>query len=174
MQTHKCFQRRARWSLVWGMVMAVAGMVPGPGRAEEPADSAPAESPANTTLHSTLPGPFPAQVIKVVDGDTLRASIQIWLGQTTVTSIRVRGVDTPELRGKCAEEKDKALQAKAQVSLWAPPDAAIQVLNVQTDKYGGRVVADVLLPDGRLLRDALIEAGLARPYDGTKRQPWCS
>ncbi len=37
----------------------------------------------------------------------------------------------------------------------------------------GRVIADVFTEDGRRLADVLIEAGLARPYDGSEREGWC-
>ena len=46
----------------------------------------------------TLPGPIPAEVLKVVDGDTLEVEARIWLGQGVQVSVRLRGVDTPELR----------------------------------------------------------------------------
>jgi micrococcal nuclease len=44
---------------------------------------------------------------------------------------------------------------------------------VQPDKYDKRVDAYVRLPDGRDLSDALIAAGLARPYSGGRRAEWC-
>ena len=40
------------------------------------------------------------------------------------------------------------------------------------DKYGGRIDAEVWIDD-ILLSDALIAAGLARPYNGGKRAGWC-
>ena len=49
----------------------------------------------------------------------------------------------------------------------------VLIRNPAWGKWGGRVIADVLI-DGRSLATALIEAGLARRYDGGRRAGWCS
>ena len=49
----------------------------------------------------------------------------------------------------------------------------VTLRNVKLGKYAGRVVADVIIGDGRRLADVLIEAGLRRPYDVGARQGWC-
>jgi endonuclease YncB( thermonuclease family) len=46
-------------------------------------------------------------------------------------------------------------------------------MDVQPDKYGNRVRARIVTPAGADLSQSLIQAGLARPYKGEKRQPWC-
>ena len=57
-----------------------------------------------------------AEVVKIIDGDTLEVRVDLWPGLVTEYSVRVRGVDSPELRGaNCPEEKIWAEQAKAQV-----------------------------------------------------------
>ncbi len=45
--------------------------------------------------------------------------------------------------------------------------------DVGLGKYAGRVIADVFTEDGRRLADVLIEAGLARVYDGGVWEGWC-
>lgn len=50
----------------------------------------------------------PATVVSVYDGDTFTVEARPWPGMTLRTSVRVRGVDTPEIRGKCQAEKDLA------------------------------------------------------------------
>ena len=60
----------------------------------------------------TLPGPYQAEVLEVIDGDTARMRIQIWLGQEVEIMVRLDGIDAPELRGKCSLEKQQAQQAK--------------------------------------------------------------
>ncbi|MFC5354802.1 thermonuclease family protein [Azospirillum himalayense] len=45
-----------------------------------------------------LPGPIPAEVLEVLDGDTLLVRATIWLGQVVETHIRVDGLDAPEIR----------------------------------------------------------------------------
>ena len=121
----------------------------------------------------TLKGPIPARVIRVIDGDTLEVEVRIWFGQDVTVNVRVLGVDTPEMKGKCPAEIEAA--KKAGMFTWglAPPGGLVQLHSVKPDKYAGRVDAIVELSNGRDLAAALIAAGLARPYAGDKRQSWC-
>ncbi|PWR24091.1 nuclease [Zavarzinia compransoris] len=123
-------------------------------------------------LHDSMPGPFTAQVIEVVDGDTLEVRVQIWLGQEVITRVRMTGIDTPELRGQCDAEKARAREAKALLARLVAPGTVI-LRDVTYDKYGGRVLAAVSGADGRGLADQMIGAGLARPYQGGGRAGWC-
>lgn len=46
--------------------------------------------------------------------------------------------------------------------------------DVERGKYAGRVVADVILPDGRSAAAVLLAEGIGRPYDGrSRREGWC-
>jgi len=59
---------------------------------------------------------YNAQYVRNYDGDTVTfniPNIHPVLGEKV--SIRVRGIDTPEIRGKCQKEKDLAYEAKAVV-----------------------------------------------------------
>ena len=112
----------------------------------------------------------PAAVLSVYDGDTITVEARIWPGLTWTGSVRVRGVDTPEIRGKCAAEKAAAIAARDFVRN-AVGDA-VTLAGVAHGKYAGRVVADVVLSDGRNLATVLIEAGYA-PYEGGQRRGWC-
>lgn len=116
---------------------------------------------------------YEARVLRVIDGDTIRVAISIWHDQVLTTSIRVRGVDTPEIRGKCAEERALALKAKAFTAELLPTGATVILKRIAPDKYGGRYDADVQTSDGRELAASLIHAGLARPYEGERRAGWC-
>jgi micrococcal nuclease len=58
--------------------------------------------------------------------------------------VRVLGVDTPEIRGECPEESDKALAARDFVRELLVGELVL-LADVQHDKYGGRVDAVVLL-----------------------------
>jgi endonuclease YncB( thermonuclease family) len=121
----------------------------------------------------TLDGPLPARVERVVDGDTIAVRIRIWLGQDVSTLVRIRGIDTPELNGKCAEEKRRAVLAATQTAE-ATSAGMVTLRRVSADKYNGRVLADVGLPDGRDLAGVLLGSGYARPYDGSAREGWCA
>ena len=113
----------------------------------------------------------PAAVIDVYDGDTLTVDAEIWPGLTWRGSVRVRGVDTPEIRGQCEAEKEAAMAARDFVRE-AVGDTVI-LLDVEKGKHAGRVVATVLLADGRDLAEALMGAGHGRAYDGGQREGWC-
>lgn len=129
---------------------------------------------------SRVSGPLPARVTEVVDGDTLAVRVTIWLDQEVVTRVRLDGIDTPESRSTCADEKRMAQEARQKLAVLVAPategkgDGTIRLYDVEYDKYGGRVRARVTLADGTDLAEAMIHAGHARPYNGGKRQPWCA
>lgn len=120
----------------------------------------------------TLSGPFPAEVLRVVDGDTLDVRITVWLGQYLQTRVRLSGIDTPEKRGKCAEEKQLAREAQQALEKYIETGTVV-LKNVTTGKYAGRVLADVETASGQPLSELLIQNGFARPYQGKKRLGWC-
>lgn len=119
----------------------------------------------------TLAGPIGAEVIRVLDGDTIEIRAQVWLQITLISHVRIRGIDTPEMRGACVEEKAMAAAARDRLAELAGP--AIRLANISEDKYYGRVVADATAGDGTDLGAAMIASGLARPYDGGTRGDWC-
>jgi endonuclease YncB( thermonuclease family) len=128
-----------------------------------------------------LAGPLPAQVVSVLDGDTLEVRIHIWLGQELRTRVRLAGIDAPELKGKCERERDLARRARAYLLARLDPveagdraaAGAVRLREIRYGKYAGRVLARVETLDGMDLGQRLIAAGLARPYDGGRRASWC-
>lgn len=107
------------------------------------------------------------------DGDTIYVAIPGLPAEITNMSVRVRGVDTPEMRGQCDSEKQLAQKARDYARQRLKAATSVQFCEPEWGRYGGRVVASVRV-DGRPLDLDLIHQGLARPYDGkTKRQPWC-
>jgi endonuclease YncB( thermonuclease family) len=119
-----------------------------------------------------IPGPVAADVIKVIDGDTLAVRARIWIGLDIVVSARIRGIDTPELNGKCDREKTMAEAARAHLA-GVVAAGRIRMQRIENDKYAGRVLADIVTDDGADLKEAMLGSGLARPYDGGSRDPWC-
>ncbi|MDY0872148.1 thermonuclease family protein [Dongia rigui] len=121
-------------------------------------------------------GRYQWPVVGVVDGDTLKVHLPGLPAELQPVKVRVRGVDTPELHGKCASEKAAAKKAGAftrnLVERAAAAQRPIHFSQIDWDKYGGRIDADVAI-DGRSLADMLVSAGLARRYDGGRRSGWC-
>lgn len=129
---------------------------------------------AGPAMAEPLPGPVPARVMAVQDGDTLTVKVRIWLDQELETRVRIDGIDTPESRSECAAEKLAAAAAKRHLeALVAGTAAEVRLRDVRYDKFGGRVRARVELRDGTDVAQAQIRAGHARAYDGGKRRPWC-
>ncbi len=108
-----------------------------------------------------------AEVLDIIDGDTIRVSAHMWPGQQWLGLIRLRGIDTPELRGKCQTETEQGIMARDTLVSLVPP--RVLLLNIKAGKFAGRYVATVM--DGpRDMADILMENGAGRPYDGSKRK----
>ena len=112
-----------------------------------------------------------ATVTRVYDGDTFSVVAAIWPDQTWAGSVRVNGVDTPEIRGQCPREKVLALAAR-EFTRQAVGER-VTLHGVKLGKYARRVVADVETQRGDLT-EMLIRNGHGRPYDGkSARRGWC-
>ncbi|MGE3537788.1 MAG: thermonuclease family protein [Candidatus Tectimicrobiota bacterium] len=96
--------------------------------------------------------PFTGPVVGVSDGDT-RSVLQ----DGTAVNIRLHGIDTPE-RGQ-----PFGSQARQRTSALAFQQIVTVLVVAPADRYG-RVVGEVLLPDGRSLNQELVKAGLAWWY----------
>ena len=129
-----------------------------------------------TTTSAGFAGPLASEVLQIIDGDTFKARLQIWFGQEITTSIRVRGFDAPEVKGKCADETKAAAEATQMLRdiLGSGP---VTLHDIGPDKYFGRVVASVhvKLKDGveTDVAQMMITAGMGRPYNGGTRGGWC-
>lgn len=121
---------------------------------------------------------IPAYVESVYDGDTLKVRALPWPGVEIKISVRIDGIDTPELRGKCVYEKQVAVQARDFLKKIVLPfgdsvPMKIWLIDPKHGKYAGRVVAKVETPEGMDVAKILIAEGLARPYKGDRRKSWC-
>ena len=106
------------------------------------------------------------------DGDTLRTTMPGLPPELSEMLVRVAGVDTPEIKGKCDAEKTRAIQARDFVTRSLAEARSVKFCNPKWGKYGKRVIAEVVL-DGKSLAAILIENGLGRPYGGGQRGEWC-
>jgi endonuclease YncB( thermonuclease family) len=109
-------------------------------------------------------------VLSVYDGDTIKVVCNPWPDMTIQTSVRLDGIDTPELRGKCRLEKELAILARERTRNLIGKE--VELRNVRNGKFAGRVIADVF-SDGNNLAQILITEGHGREYDGGKREGWC-
>lgn len=126
--------------------------------------------PATSLMAASTHG---AQVLRVIDGDTVAVRVVVWLGQELVTKVRLKGIDAPEINGACPSEIQRAIAARD--ALVALIDAQpVLLTQVGQDKYGGRVVARLVVASGQDAGAALVAAGHARPWRGRRETAWCS
>ena len=126
-----------------------------------------------TVIEANQPESYKIEkIISVYDGDTFRADIRGLpdiIGKNI--AIRILGIDTPEIKGKCEEEKIAAIKARdfARKALFNAK--TITLKNLKRDKYF-RLLADVYFDDTDLA-DAHLVNNLAVKYSGKKKSSWC-
>tara|TARA_R110002050_G_scaffold62912_2_gene137915 strand:- start:21788 stop:22255 length:468 start_codon:yes stop_codon:yes gene_type:complete len=114
-------------------------------------------------------------ITRIIDGDTVAFEAEFLPDPLKKElSIRVYGVDTPEKswRGECDSEKELGEKASKFTKKLIDEAVDVQVAIYKWDKFGGRVLGDIII-DGKSLRYALIEKGYAREYYGDKKESWC-
>lgn len=122
----------------------------------------------------SVAGPVVAEIVRIIDGDTLEVDAHPWPGHVVRVSVRVRGIDTPERRSSCPEQRAAAQLAHDELERLVSGVSTIELINVAGGKYYGRVLAD-LTAGTRDVASAMLASGLARPYQGGKRhQPECA
>jgi endonuclease YncB( thermonuclease family) len=119
---------------------------------------------------------YDVEILRVTDGDTVVFAAP-WLPKPLKPqlAVRVYGVDTPEKghRAQCPQEAQRGEMASQFTKNAVAKSLKRQVVLYDWDKFGGRVLGDLLL-DGQSLRAALIQNGLAREYFGEAKQSWCN
>ncbi len=118
---------------------------------------------------------YDANIIKVSDGDTIVIAAPFLPAPLKPQlAVRIFGVDTPEkgFRAKCESENQRGLAASEFTKKLVGASQKRQVILYDWDKFGGRVLGDIIL-DGKSLRQQLITNGFAREYFGEAKQSWC-
>jgi endonuclease YncB( thermonuclease family) len=118
---------------------------------------------------------YDAEITRVIDGDTVAFRAPFLPDPLKKElSIRVFGVDTPEKghRAQCPSEAQRGEAASAFTKQAVAQATQRQIILMDWDKYGGRVLGDVIL-NGQSLRQMLIVNGHAREYYGEAKTSWC-
>jgi endonuclease YncB( thermonuclease family) len=115
---------------------------------------------------------YPAEVIRIIDGDTFEARVRVWPGLDVDTKIRLRGVDAAELHARCDSELAQAQAARVALARILG-EGGVTISRVGVDKYGGRVDATIATRTTADVSAALLSGGFARAYDGGRRGSWC-
>lgn len=119
---------------------------------------------------------YNAKLVRVIDGDTVTAMVDLGFSTWKEVKIRFYGIDAYESRTRDLEEKEKGLQAKALVeNILKMSDGRFTLKSKGVDKYGrslGILLIDQVLESGSVeldLNQYLINEGLAVPYFGGTR-----
>lgn len=125
--------------------------------------------------------------LRVIDGDTFIARIEIWSGIFITPQIRLRDVDAPELppNSRCANEARMAKKAKDRLRVLIGKGVILRDVARRNDRYG-RVLTDVIIDRplrgskgslvGRSVTKVLLREGMVLAYAGGERAKsrWCS
>jgi len=122
------------------------------------------------TAAEVLAGPYRAEIVRVIDGDTVEARIHVWLGLDVTTRIRIRDIDAPEMKGDCPEAAAASRDALARLLT----SGSVSIANIKHDKYGGRIDAALTLPNGQDVSTAMRKSGHAIPWPHPKGESSCS
>jgi endonuclease YncB( thermonuclease family) len=111
---------------------------------------------------------FPIQggrVIKVYDGDTITIASKLPFNDSPLyrLSVRLNGIDTPEIKGKNDDEKTAAKNARDALTALIL-NKYVTLKNIQSEKYG-RILAEVYIDD-LCLNEWMIKERYALKYDG--------
>lgn len=119
---------------------------------------------------------YDAKILRVSDGDTIVISAPFLPKPLKPElAVRIYGVDTPEKghRAQCSSEAQRGEAASAFTKQAVASTQNHQVTLYAWDKFGGRVLGDIIL-NGVSLRAELIRNGFAREYYGDAKQSWCN
>ena len=114
-----------------------------------------------------------SKVISVYDGDTIRVNIDSFpdiIGKNI--RIRLKGIDAPEIKGKCQKEIELAFMARDYLRNAINQSSQIQLRNIERGKYF-RIVGELYIDEENISR-GLIEEGLAYIYHRGKKRNWCN
>lgn len=118
---------------------------------------------------------YDAKILRVNDGDTVVIAAPFLPAPfKPELAVRIFGVDTPEKghRAQCPSEDQRGQAASAFTKNAVATTQKHQVILYGWDKFGGRVLGDMIL-NGVSLRSELIKNGFAREYFGEAKQSWC-
>jgi endonuclease YncB( thermonuclease family) len=87
--------------------------------------------------------------------------------------IRIRGIDTPEINGKCAVEKELAKEAKTFINKLIKEAHIVRLSNLSWGKYGGRILADLYIDNTNYLVFLKGKAFYTLYQGGKKTKDWC-
>jgi micrococcal nuclease len=106
---------------------------------------------------------YKAKCIRVIDGDTIIAEVDLGFNIYTKVSVRLEGIDAPEVRTRDLEEKKRGLASKEYLEDIFSLDKSFILDSKKIDKYG-RCLGTIYLGDTNI-NEEMIEEGFAVVYE---------
>jgi|LWDU01.1.fsa_nt_gi micrococcal nuclease len=115
---------------------------------------------------------YKAKLIRVVDGDTIIAELDLGFNIFIKERIRFSGIDTPESRTRNKYEKSWGIGAKERVAELLSGNNTNFILTTELQKKGkfGRILGNIVLRNGRSVNSVLLTEKLAIPYEGGNKE----
>jgi micrococcal nuclease len=108
---------------------------------------------------------YRAKMVKIIDGDTLDALVDLGFDVQIRRRIRLKGINAPESRTKDLAEKKLGLAAKRRLEeLLGPSEGVFVLISHGLGKYG-RCLGEIFVEEGEeSINQQLINEGHAREY----------
>ena len=114
---------------------------------------------------------YKANVVRVLDGDTIEIDIDLGFSLTARQRVRLFGINAPEIHSSNQAEKDAGMKSVAFLRSLLPVGIVVDAKTVKDEDKFGRFLASILLPDGRDVATVMLSVGLVKPWDGTGKKP---
>jgi len=114
---------------------------------------------------------YQCELIRVIDGDSLEANVDLGFDVFKKVSIRLYGIDTPEIRTRDINEKVWGIAATERVKeLLKANGNSFVIISRDYDKFGRSLAEIYLMTEDRTLNQILLDEDLAKEYYGGKRK----
>jgi micrococcal nuclease len=110
---------------------------------------------------------YPAQLVRIIDGDTFKARIDLGFSTYRNETVRMSGINTPESRTRDLKEKRHGLAAKKKLTEILTKADKLVIVVKEVGKYGRAL--GIVYADGLDINVELINKGYAYPYGGEKK-----
>lgn len=114
---------------------------------------------------------YKAKLVRIIDGDTVDAEIDLGFGVFINQRVRLYGINTPETRTLDLEEKERGLAAKSRLVELLPKEFIIETILNKRGKYGRILgILHVDNEDGSRINinETLVKEGYAVEHLGTR------
>lgn len=104
------------------------------------------------------------KIKRIIDGDTIDVEIDLGFNVTITQKIRLKNVDTPEIRTKNLKEKEKGIEAKEWLEKELSREGEWMIDTFKEDKYGR--ILGILYCEGDFVtvNQKILNEEIAKPY----------